>query len=137
MSGRRRGELFCGLGVCAWGFLLLLAVYLQPYGESTATATTVFKLHPGFTPIETPYIIAAGLPLLAVAVGAIADSLMASRSTRLLLWIAAVTLGTEALLTYVSIFGVLLVPGFLLGLSASLLAGYPRHDTRSSVRGTA
>ena len=34
MSGSRRVELFLGVGAVLYGLLLLLAVYLQPYGDS-------------------------------------------------------------------------------------------------------
>jgi hypothetical protein len=133
MTSRRRGELLCGIGACAWGLLLLLVAYLQPYGESNATAVNVLKLHPGFTAIEAPYIVAIGLPILGVIVGAITHSLTASRDARLLLWIATIILGIEVLFGSISILGVLPVPSFLLGLWASLLARHTQQGTPDAV----
>ena len=133
MTNRRRGEMLCGLGACAWGLLLLSVAYLQPYGESNATAVNVLKLHPGFTAIEAPYIVAIGLPILGVTMGAITHSLTAKRGARLLLWIATIVLGVEVLLGSISVVGVLPVPSFLLGLWASLLARQPQQGTPHSV----
>ena len=75
MSRRHRGELLFGIGAFVWRLLALVLAYVQPYGESNATAMNVLKFSPGFTGNQLPYILAIGLPILGITIGASAHSL--------------------------------------------------------------
>jgi hypothetical protein len=125
MSGRNRGkrtELICGLLAGIWGLLLLLGAYLQPYGDSRYPGP--ISLHPGFTPIEYPYLAAFGVPLLGIALGAIADGVRPSAPARVLLVIATVVFTGEAVISIASI-GLFLMPAAALGITASILSITP------------
>src|SRR5262249_14429327 len=50
------------------GLLLLLGAYLQPYGDSRCSSAWLW-LHPGFTPIQYPFLSAFGVPLLGIVLG--------------------------------------------------------------------
>jgi hypothetical protein len=122
MSGRKRTELICGLAAGVWGLLLLLGAYLQPYGDSRYPGP--ISLHPGFTPIEYPYLAAFGVPLLGIALGAIADGVRPSAPARVLLVIATVVFTGEAVISIASI-GLFLMPAAALGITASILSFTP------------
>lgn len=115
MSGQKRTKVLCGLLAGGWGLLLVLGAYLQPYGDSRDPGP--ISLHPGFTPFEYPYLIAFGVPLLGIAIGAIADGLRPSVPARLILVVATIALGGEALLSIASI-GLFLMPAVALGVVA-------------------
>ena len=120
MSGARRVELFLGVGAVVYGLLLLLVVYLQPFGDSQAPGQWV-TLHPGFPESSPPYILAFGLPILGIAIGAIVDAAHPNTVARILLWLATAVFLVETGLAMASI-GMFLVPAFALGFCASLLA---------------
>lgn len=147
MTARSCKELLCGLGSGFFGLLLLLLTYLQPYDESgststPATGTVHFEsyIHPGFTPIETPYIVAIGVPILGVVIGASLHSLTRSAAARpvrwisagarILLWIATAILTLEASYGLIVLIGLVLAPSAALGICASLLA----RDAQSGAR---
>lgn len=135
MSSRRRGELLCGIGAFVWGLLALFVAYLQPYGEAGNTIpTNEFKLHPGFAANQVPYILAIGLPILGITVGAVANSLTSFKSMRLVLWSATALMGVEVLPGAITSLAEIVIPAFLLGLGASLLAGNPRNDAPDAIR---
>lgn len=120
MSGSRRVELFLGVGVFVYGLLLLFAAYLQPYGDSKFPEQWI-TLHPGFSDTALPYILAFGLPILGIAVGAIVDASRPNVVARILLWLATAVVLVETGLTMASI-GLFLLPAFAAGFCASLLA---------------
>ena len=120
MSGSRRVKLFLGVGAVLYGLLLLLVVYLQPYGDSQAPGQWL-TLHPGFPESSPPYILAFGLPILGIAVGAIVDATHPNVAARVLLWLATAVFLVETGLTMASI-GLFLLPAFVAGFCASLLA---------------
>lgn len=127
--------MLCGIGAFVWGLLALFVAYLQPYGEAgNNIPTNEFMLHPGFTANEIPYILAIGLPILGITIGAVAHSLTGSKSIRLVLWIATALMGVEAPLGAISSLAGIVVPVFLLGLGASLLARNPQNGASRSVR---
>ena len=78
-------------------------------------------LHPGFPESSPPYILAFGLPILGIAVGAIVDAAHPNIVARILLWLATVILIVEAGVALLSV-GVFLLPAFVAGFCASLLA---------------
>jgi hypothetical protein len=119
MSGRKRTEVLCGLLAGGWGLVLLLGAYLQPYGDSRNPGP--IGLHPGFTPIEYPYLIAFGVPHLGIAIGAIGDGSRSSVPMRLLLLGAAVALTGEAVISMASI-GLALMPAAALGIVALVMS---------------
>ena len=120
MSGSRRVELFLGVGAVVYGLLLLFAVYLQPYGDSSAPGQWV-TLHPGFPESSPPYILAFGLPILGIAVGAIVDAAHPNVAARVLLWLSTAILIVEAGVAILSV-GIFLLPAFVAGFCASLLS---------------
>lgn len=120
MSVGRRVELFLGVGAVVYGVLLLLAVYLQPYGDSQAPGQSV-TLHPGFPESSPPYILAFGLPILGIAIGAIVDAAHPNIVARVLLWFATAILIVEAGVALLSV-GIFLLSAFVAGFCASLLA---------------
>lgn len=135
MTSRRRGERLCGIGAFVWGLLALALAYFPSYAQSSATnPNVVIVVHPGFTANEIPYILAIGLPILGITIGAVAHSLIDSKSMRLVLWIATALMGVEALLGAISALAGIVVPAFLLGLGASLLARNPQHDVPDAER---
>jgi hypothetical protein len=118
-----------------WGLLALFATYLQPYGEAgNNIPTNEFKLHPGFTANQVPYILAIAPPILGITIGAVAHSLTGSRSMRLVLWIATALMGVVALPGAISALAMVVVPAFLLGLGASLLARNLRSSEPDAAR---
>lgn len=129
MSGRKRGELICGILVGIWGVLLIVAAYLQPYGDSRNPGA--ISLHPGFTPIQYPYLAAFGIPLIGVVLGAVIDGSRSSLSARIVLWVATAILTVEAVISMASI-GLFLLPAAALGIAASVLAISPRAGGASS-----
>lgn len=120
MSGARRVELFLGVGAVVYGLLLLFAVYLQPSGDSRFPEQWV-TLHPGWPESSPPYILAFGLPILGIAVGAIVDAAHPNIVARILLWLSTAVFLVETGLTMASI-GLFLLPAFAAGFCASLLA---------------
>ncbi|HEX5441680.1 MAG TPA: hypothetical protein VFW76_12400 [Ktedonobacterales bacterium] len=120
MSGSRRVELFLGVGAVLYGLLLLFVVYLQPYGDSKFPEQWV-TLHPGWPESSPPYILAFGLPILGIAIGAIIDAAHPNPVARVLLWLATAVFLVETGLTMASI-GLFLLPAFVAGFCASLLA---------------
>lgn len=122
MSGQKRTQILCGLLAGGWGLLLVLGAYLQPYGDSRYPGP--ISLHPGFTFIEYPYLIAFGVPLLGIAVGAIANGLRPSVPVRLVLVVATLTLSGEAFLSIASI-GLFLMPAAALGIVALIMSFVP------------
>ena len=132
MSARGRRELLCGVGSGLFGLLLLRLAYLQPHGYHSDTSSSQLAFSPGFTPIETPYIIAIGIPILCIVIGATVHSLSRSASilplrllssaARPLLWLATAVLALEAAYGLIEIIGLVLAPSAALGVCASLLA---------------
>jgi len=120
MSGSRRVKLFLGVGAVLYGLLLLLVVYLQPYGDSQAPGQWL-TLHPGFPESSPPYILAFGLPILGIAVGAIVDAAHPNVAARIFLWLSTAILIVEAGVAILSV-GMFLLPAFVAGFCASLLA---------------
>lgn len=120
MSNSRRTKLFLGVGAVVYGLLLLFVVYLQPYGDSQAPGQWV-TLHPGFPDTALPYILAFGLPILGIAVGAIIDAAHPNIGARLLLWLSTALLGVGTGLALASI-GMFLLPAFAAGACASMIA---------------
>lgn len=120
MSTGRRIEILCGIGAGVYGLLLLLGAYLQPYGDSRQPDQWV-TLHPGFSHMALPYIIAFGLPIFGIAVGGVIDATNGNVFARLLLWLSTATLAGETALALASI-GLLLIPPLALGLCASGIA---------------
>ncbi len=120
MSSSRRVELFLGIGAVVYGLLLLFAVYLQPYGDSRFSDQWV-TLHPGWPESSPPYILAFGLPILGIAIGAIVDAAHPNIVARVLLWLATAVFLVETGLAMASI-GLCLLPAFAAGFCASLLA---------------
>jgi hypothetical protein len=128
MSGQKRTEVICGFLAGVWGLLLLLGAYLQPYGDSKCSSTWLC-LHPGFTPIEYPYLATFGVPLLGIALGAIADGVRPSVPARVLLVVATVIFTGETLISIASI-GLFLMPAAALGITASILSTTPERRER-------
>lgn len=100
MSGSKRVEVICGLATGVWGLLLLLGAYLQPYGDSRYPEP--ISLHPGFTPIQYPYLALFGGPLLGIVLGAIIDGWWPSIPARLLLLAATVVFAGEMVISMAS-----------------------------------
>jgi len=132
MSGRRRVELFLGVGAVVYG-LLQFAVYLQPYGDSSAPVQWV-TLHPGFPESSPPYILAFGLPILRIAIGAIGDAAHPNIYARILLWLSTAILIVEAGVAILSV-GIFLLPAFAAGFCVSLLAFTETRPTPQRVQG--
>lgn len=122
MEGRRRGEIICGVLAFIWGLLLLLGAYLQPYGDSRNPAP--ISLHPGFSAIQYPYLIAFGIPLLGIVLGAILDGMRPSLPARFLLLAATVVFTGITGLAIASI-GLFLAPAAALGIVATILSFTP------------
>ena len=120
MSTSRRVELFCSLGAGAYGLLLLIAVFLQPYGDSREPDQWV-TLHPGIPGASLPYIIAFGLPVLGIAVAGVVDATRGVLFARIILWLSTAIVGIETVLAIASL-GIFLVPVLVLGLCASAFA---------------
>jgi hypothetical protein len=78
-------------------------------------------LHPGFPESSPPYILAFGLPILGIAIGAIADAAHPNIVARIVLWLSTAILIVEAGVAILSI-GMFLLPAFVAGFCASLLA---------------
>ncbi len=129
MSGQKRAEVICGVLAGVWGLLLLLGAYLQPYGDSRYPGP--ISLHPGFTAIQYPYLIAFGIPLLGIVLGAILDGVRPSVPARLLLLAATVVFAVITGLALASI-GIFLAPATALGIVASVLSFTP--EPRAAVR---
>jgi hypothetical protein len=126
MSRGNRTEVICGLIAGGWGLLLVLGAYFQPYGDSKCSSEWLC-LHPGFTPIEYPYLAAFGIPLLGIVLGAIADGVHPSVPARLVLVVATVIFTGEALISIASI-GLLLLPAAALGIAASIMSLFPEKN---------
>ncbi|MGH2515908.1 MAG: hypothetical protein ACRDHP_09670 [Ktedonobacterales bacterium] len=130
MRARGRKELLCGLGSGFFGLLLLLVAYLQPYDESgtvtTQGRTVAYQsfLHPGFTPIELPYIIAIGVPILGIVAGATIHSLTRSANGRIVRRISTgalfLLLGGTVVTTLEASYGLIITVGLVLAPSAAL-----------------
>ena len=133
MSGSRRVQLFLGVGAVLYGLLLLLVVYLQPYGDSQAPGQWL-TLHPGFPASSPPYILAFGLPILGIAVGAIVDAAHPNVAARILLWLSTAILIMEAGVAILSV-GMFLLPAFVAGFCASLLAITESRPTPQRAQG--
>lgn len=129
MSGRKRGELICGILVGIWGVLLLVAAYLQPYGDSRNPGTV--SLHPGFTPIQYPYLALFGVPLLGIVLGAVLDGSRPSLPARVVLWVGTAILTGLTAISIASI-GLFLLPAAALGIAASVLSVSARGSGASS-----
>ena len=120
MTTSRRVELLCSLGAGAYGLLLLIVVFLQPYGDSRVSDQWV-TLHPGISVISLPYIVAFGLPILGIAVAGVVDATRGSLFARIVLWLSTAIVGIEMVLAIASL-GIFLVPVLVLGLCASAFA---------------
>jgi cation transporter-like permease len=102
--------------------LLLIAVFLQPYGDSRASDQWV-TLHPGIPVTSLPYIIVIGLPVLGIAVGGVVDATRGSLFARIILWLSTAIVGIEAVPAILNIAILLiLIPMLVLGLCASAFA---------------
>lgn len=120
MTTSRRVELLCSLGAGAYGLLLLIVIFLQPYGDSRASDQWV-TLHPGIPVTSLPYIIAIGLPILGIAVATVVDATRGVLFARIILWLSTAIVGIEMVLAIASL-GVFLVLVLVLGLCASAFA---------------
>ena len=129
MSGQKRMEVICGVLAGLWGLLLLLGAYLQPYGDSRYPGP--ISLHPGFTAIQYPYLVALGIPLLGIVLGAILDGARPSVPARILLLAATVLFTVIAVISMASI-GLALAPAAALGIVATVLSFTP--EPRGAVR---
>ena len=119
MSGRKRTEVVCGVLAGIWGLLLLLGAYLQPYGDSRYPGP--ISLHPGFTAIQYPYLVAFGIPLLDIVLGATLDGMRPSVPAHILLLAATVIFTGIAIISMASI-GLALAPAAALGIVATILS---------------
>ncbi len=113
-----RLERYSALGAGLWGTVLLVGAFFQPYGDSRCGGVC---LHPGFTSAEAPYIVAVGIPVAAIVVGGVGDSIYRALWLRLVLWLGIVALIAEGVLSIASL-GVFLFPSIILGAMAALSA---------------